>query len=304
MPKQPPSRLLWTGANVTADLSFDRDLASLAGRLDDLTAVVGRAAAAILAVDPATAGRRQKSDRSFVTHADEAAQAVVLQGLSEIFPGLPAICEEATGLPRPDTLGRCFALVDPLDGTREFLDGRPEFTVNLAVVRAGVAVLGIIAAPVLGRIWRGFLGSGAERLRFDPARPGIFDEIVPVHTRPQIPGRIRVAVSRSHLDADTAALLSRLAVSETIVCGSSLKFCRVAEGGADLYPRLAPTFEWDIAAGDALLAAAGGVVKKPDGTPLRYGQIAEGFRVPAFLAFGNPAAAREIIEGGTGRHGR
>jgi 3'(2'), 5'-bisphosphate nucleotidase len=286
---------------VTADLSFDPDLASFAGRLDDLTAVVGRAAAAICAVDPATVARRRKSDRSFVTSADEAAQAVVLRGLSEIFPGLPAICEEATGLPRPATLGRCFALVDPLDGTREFLDGRPEFTVNLAVVSAGVAVLGIIAAPALGRIWRGFVGRGAERLRFDPARPGAFGEIVPVHTSRQIPGRMRVAVSRSHLDADTAALLARVAVSETIVCGSSLKFCRIAEGGADFYPRLAPTFEWDIAAGDALLAAAGGVVTKPDGTARRYGQIAQGFRVPAFLAFGDPAAVREIVEGGTGQ---
>jgi len=289
---------------VTADLSLDRDLASIARRLDDLTAVVGQAAAAILAIDPGTAARRQKSDRSFVTAADEAAQAVVLRGLSEIFPGLPAVCEEATGSPRPAILGRCFALVDPLDGTREFLDGRPEFTVNLAVVSAGVAALGIIAAPALGRIWRGIVGKGAERLRFDPARPGIFDEIVAVHPRAQIPGRIRVAVSRSHLDADTAALLSRLGVSETIVCGSSLKFCRVAEGGADLYPRLAPTFEWDIAAGDAVLAAAGGAVTKPDGTPLRYGQGAEGFRVPAFLAFGDPAAVREIAGGGTGPHRR
>jgi 3'(2'), 5'-bisphosphate nucleotidase len=286
---------------VTADLSLDPDLAAIAGRLDDLTAVVGRAAAAILAVDPGTVARRQKSDRSFVTAADEAAQAVVLQGLSEIFPGLAAVCEEATGSPRPATLGGCFALVDPLDGTREFLDGRPEFTVNLAIVSAGVAVLGIIAAPALGRIWRGFVGSGAERLRFDPTRPGVFDEVVPLHTRAQVPGRIRVAVSRSHLDADTAALLSRLAVSEKVGCGSSLKFCRVAEGDADLYPRLAPTSEWDIAAGDAVLAAAGGVVTKPDGTPLRYGQVAQGFRVPAFLAFGDPAAVREIIAGGTGR---
>ena len=258
---------------MTADLSLDRDLASIARRLDDLTAVVGRAAAAILAVDPGTAARRQKPDRSFVTSADEAAQAVVLQGLAEIFPGLPAVCEEATGSPRPATLGRCFALVDPLDGTREFLDGRPEFTVNLAIVSAGAAVLGIIAAPALGRIWRGFVGSGAERLRFDPARPGVFDEIVAVHTRAQIPGRIRVAVSRSHLDADTAALLARLA----------------------------PTFEWDIAAGDAVLAAAGGVVKRPDATPLRYGHIAEGFRVPAFLALGDPAAVREIVAAGTGQ---
>jgi 3'(2'), 5'-bisphosphate nucleotidase len=291
------------GANVTADLSLDRDLASFAGRLDDLTALVGRAAAAILALDPAAVARRQKSDRSFVTSADEAAQAVVLQGLTEFFPGLPAICEEATGSPRPPALARCFALIDPLDGTREFLDGRPEYTVNLAIVSAGAAVLGIIAAPALGLIWRGCVRRGAERLRFDPARPSVFDELVPIHTRPRIPGRIRVAVSRSHLDADTAALLQGLPAVETVACGSSLKFCRVAEGGADLYPRLAPTCEWDIAAGDALVAAAGGVVTRPDGTAVRYGQMAQGFQVPAFLAFGDPAAVGEIIGAGPGRHG-
>jgi len=286
---------------VPADPSVHQDLASFAGRLDDLTEVVCRAAAAIIEVDPATAARRQKSDRSFVSSADEAAQLAILQGLSDFFPRLPAICEEATVLPRPARLGQWFALVDPLDGTREFLEGRPEFTVNLAVVSAGVAVLGIIAAPALGLLWRGFIGGGAQRLRFDPARPGVFDEMVSVHTRPRIPGRIRVAVSRSHLDGNTAALLSRLPVAERIVCGSSLKFCRVAEGAADLYPRLAPTSEWDIAAGDALLAAAGGVVKKPDGTPLRYGQMAQAFQVPAFLAFGDRAAIRQIIEGGRGQ---
>jgi 3'(2'), 5'-bisphosphate nucleotidase len=286
---------------VTADHSFDPDLASLAGRLDDLTALVGKAAVAILAVDPATAARRQKSDRSFVTSADESAQAVLLHGLAECFPGLPAVCEEATGSPRPAALGRHFALIDPLDGTREFLDGRPEFTVNLAVVSAGVAVLGIIAAPALGLLWRGLVGRGAERLRCDPERPGVFGEVVPVHTRPHVPGQIRVAVSRSHLDPDTAALLSRLPVSETIACGSSLKFCRIAEGGADLYPRLAPTSEWDIAAGNALLAAADGVVTKPDGTALRYGQAAQGFRVPAFLAFGDRTAIRQVIGGEAGQ---
>jgi 3'(2'), 5'-bisphosphate nucleotidase len=286
---------------VSADCSFDRDLASFAGRLDDLTALVARAAATIVAVDPAKAARRQKSDRSFVTFADEAAQAVLLQGLSDFLPGLPAVCEEATGMPRPAALGGYFALIDPLDGTREFLDGRPEFTVNLAVVRMDAPVLGIIAAPALGLLWRGFVGRGAQRLRFDPARPGVFDEAVAVHTRPQTPGQIRVAVSRSHLDPSTAALLSRLPVCETILCGSSLKFCRVAEGAIDLYPRLAPTCEWDIAAGDALLAAAGGVVRQPDGTPLRYGQVAQGCRVPGFLAFGDRAAAWQIIPDAGGR---
>jgi 3'(2'), 5'-bisphosphate nucleotidase len=286
---------------LTADLSFDRDGAAFADRFDDLTALVAKAAAAILAVDPASAPRRRKSDHSFVTSADETAQTVLLDGLAELFPGLSAVCEEATGSPRPATLEKSFALIDPLDGTREFLEGRPEYTVNLGIVSAKAAVLGIIAAPALGRIWRGFVGGSAERLRFDPARPGVFENLVPVHTRPLIPGKIRVAISRSHLDPDTSALLSRLSVSETLPYGSSLKFCRIAEGAADFYPRLAPTSEWDIAAGDAVLAAAGGVVKRPDGTALRYGQVAAGFRVPAFLAFGDPAAAREMIPHGQPR---
>jgi 3'(2'), 5'-bisphosphate nucleotidase len=292
-----------SGTDVTRDLSLDPDLASFAGRLDDLTRIVGRAAAAILAVDPATVTRRQKSDRSLVCSADEAAQAVILQGLAEIFPGLPAVCEEATGSPRPATLGRWFALVDPLDGTREFLEGRPEFTVNLAMILGGAAVLGIIAAPTLGRIWRGVAGGGAERLRFDPAQPGVFDAAVPIRTSPQASGRIRVAVSRSHLDADTAGLLARLPVSETTACGSSLKFCRLAEGDVDLYPRLAPTCEWDIAAGDALVTAAGGAVTTLDGSALRYGAMGEAFRVPAFLAFGDRAAVPQVIGQVAGRQG-
>jgi 3'(2'), 5'-bisphosphate nucleotidase len=283
---------------LTADLSFDRDLAAFAGRLDDLTAFVARAATAILAVDPASAPRRQKSDHSFVTAADETAQTVLLRGLAELFPGLPAVCEEATGSPRPASLDKSFALIDPLDGTREFLDGRPEYTVNLGIVSVRAAALGIVAAPALGRIWRGIIGGRAECLRFDPARPGVFEDVVPVHTRAQNRGRIRIAISRSHLDPQTAALLSRLPVSETLACGSSLKFCRIAEGAADLYPRLAPTSEWDIAAGEAVLTAAGGVVKRPDGSAIRYGQAAEGFRVPAFLAFGDPLAARAMLRDG------
>jgi 3'(2'), 5'-bisphosphate nucleotidase len=286
---------------VSADPSVNRDLAAYAARIDDLTALVGRTAAAILAFDPATAARRRKPDGSFVSSADEAAQAVVLRGLGELFPGLPVVCEEAAASSRPAALGQCFALVDPLDGTREYLEGRPEFTVNLAIVCAGVAVLGVIAAPALGLLWRGLLGRGAERLRFAAASASAIEEVRPIRTGPQIPGLVRVAVSRSHLDADTAALLSRLPVAERIVSGSSLKFCRLAEGAADLYPRLAPTSEWDIAAGDAVLAAAGGTVRRPDGKPVRYGGLAQGFRVPAFLAFADPAAVEEILGATAGR---
>ena len=247
---------------MTPDSSSYRGLGPFAARLDELTAITARAASRILAIDPSRAARRRKADRSFVTAADEGAQA---------------------------------ALIDPLDGTREFLELRPEFTVNLAIVADGAAGIGVIAAPALGLIWRGVVGRGAERLSFDPERAEPCGDPIPIRSRCRPAEGMRVAVSRSHLDPDTAALLSRLPVHERVACGSSLKFCRVAEGGADLYPRLAPTFEWDVAAGNAVLAGAGGLVTRPDGTPLVYGQVADEFRVPAFLAFGDPAAVPRII---------
>ncbi len=280
---------------MTPDSSSDRGLGPFAARLDELTAITARAASRILAIDPSRAARRRKADRSFVTAADEGAQAALIDGLSRLFPDLPAVCEEATGAPRPTTLGRHFALIDPLDGTREFLELRSEFTVNLAIVADGAAGIGVIAAPALGLIWRGVVGRGAERLSFDPKRGEPCGDPTPIRSRRRPAEGMRVAVSRSHLDPDTAALLSRLPVHERVACGSSLKFCRVAEGGADLYPRLAPTFEWDVAAGNAVLAGAGGLVTRPDGTPLVYGQVADEFRVPAFLAFGDPAAVPRVI---------
>jgi 3'(2'), 5'-bisphosphate nucleotidase len=279
---------------VSCDDGFDRELAPFAARLDDLTTMVGRAAAVILDTDPARVPRRRKADHSFVTAADEAAQAVLLEGLSQAFPELPAISEEIS--PHPATIAPCFALIDPLDGTREFLEGRDEFTVNLAIVIGGVPAIGIIAAPALGLMWRGVRGRGAVRLQFDAGRPWVHDGIHSIHTRASPPDGMRALVSRSHLDAATAGLLSRLTIFETIACGSSMKFCRIAEGSADIYPRLAPMFEWDMAAGDAVLAAAGGAVIRPDGRALLYGEMPDQFRVGAFLAFGCPTARESLLE--------
>ncbi len=250
--------------------------------LDELTALVSQAAAAVMAKPPATLARRNKSDRSPVTEADEASEGILLEGLARLLPGLPVVSEEAGGVAAPD-----FVLVDPLDGTRELLAGRDEFTINVAIIADRLPLLGIVCAPALALLWRGRVGNGAERLALarGTGRSAI-------HTRRRPGGGLIAAVSRSHLDAATDAFVARLPKTTRLVCGSALKFCRVAEGAADLYPRLSPTSEWDVAAGHALLAAAGGTVTTPDGAPLTYGR--PGFRVPAFIAWGDPAAASSL----------
>jgi len=261
---------------------------------DALTAMVSRAGAAIL--DGARAPDvRLKADRSPVSAADEAAEALILKALSELSPGIPVISEEAAARGETRAAGDRFFLVDPLDGTREFIAGLPEYTVNVALVARGTPVLGIVGAPALGLIWRGRAGWGGERLRIPAGEgPDRATERVPIRTRAAPENGLVAAVSRSHLDRDTAALLDRLPVAERRAFGSSLKFCRVAEGQIDLYPRLAPTMEWDVAAGHAILAAAGGTVTRPDGAPLRYGAPEAALRIPAFMAWGDPEGARKV----------
>jgi 3'(2'), 5'-bisphosphate nucleotidase len=150
--------------------------------------------------------------------------------------------------------------------------------------------MGVVAVPAECLIYRGVVGRGAERLAMTPDGATCADALAwPVKVRPAPPGALVAAISRSHLDPATVALLDRFGVATRIQCGSALKFCRVAEGAADLYPRLATTCEWDVAAGHALLAAAGGGVTLPDGGALRYGAACRGFRIPAFIAWGDRA---------------
>jgi 3'(2'), 5'-bisphosphate nucleotidase len=175
-------------------------------------------------------------------------------------------------------------IVDPLDGTREFLAGRDEFTVNLAIVTRGVPIAGIIAAPRRGQVWRGIVGEKAVRLRL--LKDGA-DQARPIRTRTWPRERPVAAVSRSHFDTATDSFLASLGPIERTASGSAIKFCQIAEGTADVYPRLATTYEWDVAAGQALVVAAGGAVKTPQGQPLEYGRAAEHFRVPAFIAWGD-----------------
>jgi 3'(2'), 5'-bisphosphate nucleotidase len=262
--------------------------------MEALTRVVANASAATLAISHDAVERRTKDDSSPVTAADEASEAIIIEGVNRLLPGIPVVAEESVGHMTAASLEPSFISVDPLDGTKEFLAGRDEFTVNVALVSHGTPIAGLIAAPKRGLLWRGVVGCGAERLPLVFAT-GKAETKAPssIRTR-KAPPRLMVATSRSHLDKDSEALLARLAVGERMPCGSSIKFCLIAEGDADLYPRLAPTREWDIAAGLAILTAAGGTVTAPDGSALRFGRIADGFLVPGFIAWGDPAAAARL----------
>ena len=266
---------------------IDRDAA--AALMEPLTDLVVRAGAAILAVNRSAMKIDGKVDGSPVTEADLAADRIIGDGLARLVPELPALSEERVHPAKPPYYGSFF-LIDPLDGTKEFVAGRNEFTVNLALVTDGTPLLGIIGAPALGLIWRGIVGRGAERLTVGETCLGAAE---PIQTRKHpLPGAPWiVAVSRSHGDARTEAFVAARpgAVRERL--GSAVKFGRVAEGGADIYPRLAPTSEWDVAAGYAVVTAAGGRITDGEGADLKFGRRREGFGVPEFIAWGDPAAA-------------
>jgi 3'(2'), 5'-bisphosphate nucleotidase len=266
-------------------------VAAEARLLDELTTLAARAAAVILTSRAEKPAARTKPDQSPVTAADEAAEAVIIEGISRLCPGLAIVSEEAAGLAAPGHLGERFFLVDPLDGTREFVAGHDEFTVNIALIADGQPVLGVIAAPARGLIWRA-AGGSAERLRMTGGAPAAAaQERATITPRPWPGGRPVAAVSRSHCDPRTEGFLARIGPVERLAAGSSLKLCWIAEGSADVYPRLGPTREWDIAAGHAIVTAAGGKVATPDGGELRYGGVAAGFLVPGFVAWGDPTAA-------------
>lgn len=220
-----------------------------------------------------------KADLSPVTEADLAADRIIGAGLGVAFPAVPVVTEE-----RPETHGasaRPHFLVDPLDGTKEFVGGRGEFTVNIALIENGVPMAGVVHAPALGRLWRTVATGGAVVEDAGGERP--------LAVAQADPAALRVVASKSHRDPDTDAWIARLRVAEVKSAGSSLKFCLIAAGEADVYPRLGPTMEWDTAAGQAVLEAAGGrVLRLPDLTPLRYG--AAGRRNPHFVAVASGVA--------------
>jgi 3'(2'), 5'-bisphosphate nucleotidase len=242
-----------------------------------------------MAVDRRAMAITDKADGSPVTEADLAADRVIGEGLARLIPDIPALSEER---PHPVQLPYrgSFFLIDPLDGTKEFVAGRSEFTVNLALVTGATPLLGIIGAPALGLIWRGLVGRFAERLTMEGTSARAAE---PIHTRtlPKRGDPWIAAVSRSHGDTRSEAFIASRpgAVRERL--GSAVKFGRLAEGAADIYPRLAPTSEWDVAAGHAVVTAAGGKVTDAEGAELRFGQRRDGFIVPEFIAWGDPSAA-------------
>lgn len=256
------------------------DAASSAALMEELTKLTAQAAETILDLSSGT-DVRTKADGSPVTAADEAAEAVICAGLQRLAPALPIISEEQAARQKPTAIARgSYFLVDPLDGTREFIAGRDEYTINIALMSGGAPLLGIICAPALHLTWRGIVGRGADRIAAGGTAPA------QIHTRPRPSREVAIVVSRSHLDAHTRAYVGGFPRAKLVQSGSSIKFCRVAEGAADIYPRLAPTRDWDIAAGHAILTAAGGGVAAPDGSLLQF--ASPDLLIPAFIASGQP----------------
>jgi 3'(2'), 5'-bisphosphate nucleotidase len=255
----------------------------------DLLAALRRiaegAGAAILDVyeGRAAADVRQKADRSPVTAADDAAEAFILAALRDLTPDIPAVSEEASEAGAvPDISGGRFWLVDSLDGTKEFLSRNGEFTVNIALIENGRPVAGVVHAPALGKTWT---GAGPDTATFAKGQ----QPPIPIRARAIPADGAVVAASRRHGDAAAMdRFLAGFTIKDRVDAGSSLKFCLVASGEADLYPRFGRTMEWDTAAGHAVLHAAGGEVTRADtGAPLVYGK--PGFENPPFIARGRRA---------------
>jgi 3'(2'), 5'-bisphosphate nucleotidase len=244
--------------------------------------IVARAGAAIMRIYDLGFAVQRKEDDSPLTQADLESQRIIIEGLTEVTPDIPILSEESAQAPWSERQAwRELWVVDPLDGTREFVKRNGEFTVNIALVQEHEPVLGLVAAPAKGLLYWGAAGVGA----FSHHRGAA--ELPILVSTPQTP--LRVVGSRSHLSPETATYLARLKPHVMTNIGSSLKFCLVAQGDADLYPRFGPTSEWDTAAGQALLEAAGGHVTRLDGHRLRY-NCRESIINDDFLAFSHPSA--------------
>jgi len=242
--------------------------------LDDLAEAAREAGEAILEIVRRGFETESKRDSSPVTEADRAAELIILAALARAAPGVPVIAEEEVAAGRIPQHGDTYFLVDPLDGTKEFVRGGDDYTVNIALVEHGAPTLGVVFAPAAGRLHGGWVGSGAW---VDEGRGR-----TPIETRDRREKMTAVA-SKSHLNQATIDYLQQaVGMCDYVAIGSSLKFCILAEGKADIYPRASPTSEWDTAAGHAVLVAAGGLVDGPDGAPLTYGKRA--FLNRAFVA--------------------
>jgi len=249
----------------------------LARLIDGLVPLIRAAGAAVMSVYQTDFDVETKGDESPVTAADRLAEEVILAGLRELTPTIPVVAEEAAAAGDIPDVSACFWLVDPVDGTKEFINRNGEFTVNIALIRHGKPVLGLVLAPALERLFYGAEGVGAWIEDKQGKRP--------IRVRPVPAAGLTVVGSRRHGDDNAVdAYLAGRPIAERRSVGSSLKLCLVAEGGADVYPRFGRTMEWDIAAGDAVLRAAGGLVTTLDGNELAYGKA--GFDNPHFVAWG------------------
>jgi 3'(2'), 5'-bisphosphate nucleotidase len=246
----------------------------------EIVGLARRAAATILEIYEAGFAVRDKADRTPVTEADERSEAIIVAGLRELAPGVPVVAEESQARGE-SAFGRtpppAFWLVDPLDGTREFVARNGQFAINIGLVRDGRPVLGTVLSPIERIVWSGIVGTGAYRQVRDGAE-------TPIRARAKPQGGLVVVSSRSHSSGAEGAVASAHKIAEHRKLGSAVKFGLLAEGSADLYPRMGATSEWDTCAGEALLVAAGGHVERLDGRLLEYGK--PGFRNPDFVARG------------------
>jgi 3'(2'), 5'-bisphosphate nucleotidase len=266
------------------DAPIDQDLVA-----EIFAEIALEAAVAVMAVYASDSHARRKPDKSPVCDADEYAEAIILERLAERLPSFPVLAEEAAANGKKTVAGATFILVDPVDGTREFLDHNGEFTINIGLIVDGAPFAGVVYAPALRQLWIG--GATATSCTVAPgaALPPRAQRRA-IHVRAAPSEGLTALESRSHSDPETEAFLAQLPIRERRCAGSSLKFCAVAEGDADVYPRFGQTMEWDTAAGDAILRAAGGIVLDGAHHPLRYGKAGAQFRNGPFVAWGDPGA--------------
>jgi len=278
---------------MTAENIFRRadapDVEDLARLFANLAIAAGALAMEVLANPDIES--RLKGDTSPVTEADERIEAYLLRELETALPGVPFLAEESVASGKTLDAGDAFLLIDPIDGTREFLARSSDFTINVALAEKSAPRVGAVYAPAQGRVW--FAGArGYEALATPGGSLPPNQDWRPLRARPRPAEGLVALISKSHLDAATKTFLSSQPIARSVPVGSSIKFCLLANGEADVYPRFGPTMEWDTAAGDAVLRAAGGVTLDPDGAPLRYAKKAANYRNGPFVAWAD-AAARE-----------
>jgi 3'(2'), 5'-bisphosphate nucleotidase len=275
------------GSNLVDFNGEDRD--AIATALANIALAAGPA---VMDAYQSDTQSRPKADGSPVTIADERAEVIIVGKLRAFAPKIAIVAEEESSRGSTPVIGRRFFLVDPLDGTREFVARNGEFTINVALVEDAQPIAGAVYAPAMARIWFAGRQAFAAKVQLGDSlpSPGSWEVLRSRTAR----SRMTAVASRSHCDSDTEAFLSALDIKEWISVGSSIKFCMIAEGKADVYPRFTPTMEWDTAAADAVVRAAGGCVLQLDGEPLAYGKSQEAFRNVGFVCWGDARRAGKI----------